>query len=658
MSTIASRPAGGVTAPGSGAGSAAPRTPRTRCAPARRAPARAPRATRVPAGPRPGGRAGPRPGPRGSPPRRRARRPPAPARFLVALMTRQRRRPLIASTTRAASTSTPSTMADRGDGVVNDEVHPAPVSQPEYRAPVMEAPERIDCRGLPRVAEGARFVPADDLGATPNVVVNGARLPSTVLSLSHWPDSGTPAALRADTSALIVERYLACDADGPEVAAVTNNHYDEDGLLGIWLLLERPAEGSPERALAIAAAEAGDFGTWTDPWAPRVAIAAMAMAERPTTPFPEVGRILAGAGGRDPAGLLYRALLPRTGPLLADPGRYRLLWGPRWEAVEADIALLDGGGATVEEVPAADLAVVRAPRPLDPMALHPRTRRMRILTALPDGTLTVGHRYETWVNYASRELPPRVEPDAAGGAAPGAGGAPGALALRGGGGDDPAADARRRPRPPGPLLARRRAARGGAGRRPLPRRGRRMSRLAWVNVFAADAHERQPARRGARRGHLERGPDAGLRRRARHLRDDLRDALDRSRRPPRAHLHPGARAADGRPPDRRHRVGAPRGRADRRDRDARDRRRAAAGARAGAGGDDGPGAAGRRPAGQRRGGRAPPSGWPWRRSLPPRSGAPACPSSWSGPRTWPPSRTCGPTTTRSRAWASATAGSG
>lgn len=272
----------------------------------------------------------------------------------------------------------------------------------------MEAPERIDCRGVPRVAEGARFVPADDLGATPNVVVDGARLPSTVLSLSHWPDSGTPAALRADTSALIVERYLACDAGGPEVAAVTNNHYDEDGLLGIWLLLERPAEGSPERALAIAAAEAGDFGTWTDPWAPRVAIAAMAMAERPTTPFPEVGRILAGAGGRDPAGLLYQALLPRTGPLLADPGRFRLLWGPRWEAIEADIALLDGGGATVEEVPAADLAVVRAPRPLDPMALHPRTRRMRVLTALPDGTLTVGHRYETWVDYASRQLPPRV----------------------------------------------------------------------------------------------------------------------------------------------------------------------------------------------------------------------------------------------------------
>jgi hypothetical protein len=264
-------------------------------------------------------------------------------------------------------------------------------------------------RGLPRVAEGAAFVPQEELAGAPHVVVDGPRLPGTVLSLSHWRDSGTPDALRDDTSALIVLRYLAAGADGPEVAAVTNNHYDEDGLFAIWLLLARPPGGSPERALAVAAAEAGDFGTWTDPWAPRVAIAAMAMAERGSTPFPEVGRILAGAGPVDPAGRLYRAILPRTEGLLADPARYRMLWRPRWTRIEADIALLDAGEATIEDVPAADLAVVRTPRALDPMALHPRTPRMRILTALPDGTVTVTYRYETWVDYASRPLSPRVD---------------------------------------------------------------------------------------------------------------------------------------------------------------------------------------------------------------------------------------------------------
>ncbi len=264
-------------------------------------------------------------------------------------------------------------------------------------------------RGLPRVAEGAVLVPQEELAGAPNVVVDGPLMPNTVLSLSHWRGSGTPDALRDDTSALIVQRYLAADAGGPEVHAVTNNHYDEDGLFAIWLLLERPPQGAPARDLAVAAAEAGDFGTWTDPWAPRVAIASMAMAERGATPFPEVGRILATAGAVDPAGRLYRAILPRVAGLLDDPDRYRMLWRLRWARVEADIALLDAGDATIQDVPAADLAVVRAPRPLDPMAVHPRTPRMRILTALPDGTVTVTYRYETWVDYASRPLSPRVD---------------------------------------------------------------------------------------------------------------------------------------------------------------------------------------------------------------------------------------------------------
>lgn len=266
-----------------------------------------------------------------------------------------------------------------------------------------------DPRSLPRVTDDAAFVPPASLAGRPHAQVDGAALPGTVLSLSHWPGSGTPDGLRADTSALIVERYLTAGAEGPEVSLVSTNHYDEDGLLAIWLLLNRPHAGDPARRLAVAAAEAGDFGTWTDPWAPRVAIAAMAMAERGTTPFPEVGRVLARAGGGDPAGDLIVAVLPRVAGLLADPARYRMLWTPRWERVMADIALLDAGGATLTEVPGADLAVIRAPRPLDPMAVHPRTTSMRVLTVTPDGTLSLAHRYETWVDHAGHPLPPRVD---------------------------------------------------------------------------------------------------------------------------------------------------------------------------------------------------------------------------------------------------------
>jgi uncharacterized protein DUF6687 len=268
--------------------------------------------------------------------------------------------------------------------------------------------EQATATSLPRIVPGARIVPWDELAGEPHAVVDGPRLPGTVLALSHWPASGSPDEVAADTSAAIVDRYLAMDHGGPAIGVLTNNHFDEDGLLAMWLLVERPLAG-PERSLAIAAAAAGDFGTWEDPWAARTALAAMGMAERATTPFPEVMRALAPGTAADPAGALYRALVPRVGPLLRDPERYRRQWEPAWRRVVEDRALLDAGDARIDEVPEADLAVLRAPRPLHPMAVYPLTDRMRVLTATPDGVLVLEHRYETWVRFVSRPLAPRVD---------------------------------------------------------------------------------------------------------------------------------------------------------------------------------------------------------------------------------------------------------
>ncbi len=261
---------------------------------------------------------------------------------------------------------------------------------------------------LPRVAPDALFVPFHEVRGRPHVVVDGPFGDGTVLGLSHWPNGRTPAALEADTSAGIVARYLDAAPSGPAVGVVTNNHFDEDGLLAAFLLLERPPPGEL-RARAIAAAEAGDFQTWTDPAAAWCAISLMAMAERPTTPLPDVMRALNRAGAHDPAGAITIALLPHVAGVLGDPDRYRRLWEPVWTRVEEDNALLDSGGATIEEIPDGDLAIVRAERPLSAFAVHPRITAMRVLTATPGGRLRLEHRYETWVRYVSRPLPPRVD---------------------------------------------------------------------------------------------------------------------------------------------------------------------------------------------------------------------------------------------------------
>lgn len=260
---------------------------------------------------------------------------------------------------------------------------------------------------FPTIGADARFVDHLDVHGRPNIVVDGPLLPGTALALSHWPVADCPPEFAADTSTGSVARYLDAAATGRAIDIVTNNHYDEDGILGLWLLLERPPAGDARRDLAIAAATAGDFRTWSDPRAAQVALALQAFAEGATTPFPGVLAALARSGARDPAGAICAAVLPRVGGLLDDPQRHARFWETPWARVLADRALVESGEAVIDDVPEVELAVVRTPRPLIPMALHPFTDRPRILTLCGDGTAFVAQRYETWVRFVSRELVPR-----------------------------------------------------------------------------------------------------------------------------------------------------------------------------------------------------------------------------------------------------------
>src|SRR5689334_15425029 len=101
------------------------------------------------------------------------------------------------------------------------------------------------CPDLPRLSapnpttwsrQPMRYVPFDDLGDTPHIIVDGDGNAHTTLTLSHWPGSPTPEPLKDDLSAQIVFHYL----DRPEwhvpVSAVSNTHFDEDGLVGIYAL--------------------------------------------------------------------------------------------------------------------------------------------------------------------------------------------------------------------------------------------------------------------------------------------------------------------------------------------------------------------------------------------------------------------------------------
>lgn len=267
------------------------------------------------------------------------------------------------------------------------------------------------------------FVPYDDLGETPNIVVDGAGNPATEITLSHWPKSGTHKDLKADTSAEIVFNYLDSPAFHVAAEAVTNNHFDEDGLVGVFTLIE-PEAACAMRELLCDAARAGDFATYRDRRAARIAFTVSAFADAALSTLDAA--IFALPYGEKCAAL-YGELLPRFHEIAAHTDRFEAMWRDEDRVLDESERAIADGAIAIEETPALDLAVVLIPedwsaRPVHrfteagaeachPMAIHNATRRNRVLTQ-QGRRYGFAYRYESWVQYVTAPPPPRVELEA------------------------------------------------------------------------------------------------------------------------------------------------------------------------------------------------------------------------------------------------------
>jgi hypothetical protein len=263
-----------------------------------------------------------------------------------------------------------------------------------------------------------RYVPYHELGDTPNVVVDGAPGEGTVLAISHWPGTPCPPGLQADLSAQMVFAYLERPDLRPGAGVVSNNHFDQDGLVSVAVLTD-PARALARRELLVDLAAAGDFATFRDR---RAAVASMAIAAYADEARSPIGP---ASGGYDEwCAALYEELLGRLPELLDDPGRYRGLWEEELASLTESEKLLGAGEASIEEHPDLDLAVVTVPEwapdqgghrfgggwvgGLHPMAVYNATSRFRVLT-LRGRSYEFAYRYESWVQYRSRRPLPRVD---------------------------------------------------------------------------------------------------------------------------------------------------------------------------------------------------------------------------------------------------------
>ena len=273
---------------------------------------------------------------------------------------------------------------------------------------------------MPMVVPGPalRFTPYQELGGRPHVVVDGSPTEGTVLCLSHWPGITVPPDLVADLSAEMALDYLGSFDRHGDAHLVSNNHYDQDGLVGVFALCS-PTEALARRGLLAEVARAGDFAVTTSHDAAVVSMALAAYADPARTPL---GRLPTDYG--ETTALLYGELLGRLTELCDHPDRFRALWAEEDVALRASEAVVASGAVTIDEVADLDLAVVTVPEDapnggghrfgdawvtgLHPMAVHNATERTTVLTAR-GRRYSIQQRYEGWVQFQTRSVRPRVD---------------------------------------------------------------------------------------------------------------------------------------------------------------------------------------------------------------------------------------------------------
>jgi Family of unknown function (DUF6687) len=228
--------------------------------------------------------------------------------------------------------------------------------------------------------------------------------------ISHWPGNSTPAPLRHDLTTGSAFLYAEMsDAERKtligEFSIVTNNHYDTDGALSLFTMLNVALR---HRDLMLRTARSGDFAIWSGADALALELSVMADLESfmPfTTPPFDAERL----GNLSRA---YQRLFARLEGFLADPFALRAQWDKRHRQVLTDVERVERGeGIKVTSYPDDDLAVVETDRPITSFGMRLAAGSLfRVLLVHPD---KAGNRYrfcfrnESWWDVVSVHPQPR-----------------------------------------------------------------------------------------------------------------------------------------------------------------------------------------------------------------------------------------------------------
>jgi hypothetical protein len=255
------------------------------------------------------------------------------------------------------------------------------------------------------------FVPFAQLRQQPTIVVDSVGL-GAVLTLAHWRAAPTPEPLRDDTSAGSVLRALHQPATpGLEAAAVTANHFDIDGFVGVWSLLN-PGLAWQHEELLRKVAILGDFREidWAHPLADTaLQLVCWLNAEEKARFYEPFGAPIRRRREDEASAEKFEWFLPRFAEILQNPAAGRATWQPEYERVKAAVLQMQPPLTNLQRYPEIGLVVIRTPNPVPYYALFGPTAGFDIVLSLYDGNrYELEYKYTTWIDLESRPTLPRI----------------------------------------------------------------------------------------------------------------------------------------------------------------------------------------------------------------------------------------------------------
>jgi hypothetical protein len=254
---------------------------------------------------------------------------------------------------------------------------------------------------------------SEALDNLPKLSVDGTV--SNAIHFSHWQGNTTPPEVKADTSTEIALNLVSSPNRASltnDIDLVTNNHFDADGVLSVWTVLngERALEF---RDLLISAAEAGDFSEYTSDDGVRVSIVIQGseQAGSDNKDASPLASFLAGQAVDDDE-RAYELVLPEVERLLGNINAYESLWRDGWNSVAAALeSFARGESKVVEDRDSRISLITLAPDLVNPsmaVAKHARGEMFLIATPTNGGwTYRLDYPYYSWAETVVRPAIPR-----------------------------------------------------------------------------------------------------------------------------------------------------------------------------------------------------------------------------------------------------------